>query len=116
MAITATQKAKIIDYLGYPGQTWVLNWVNQRIGLLPSSELETEVENLVTQISDLETTRQSFLNLNLGKQIDGVTRDSFYRGQFETDCEKRIHDYKRRLSNLLQINLNQPPTQQRGQS
>lgn len=116
MAITEAQKAKLIDYLGYPGQQWVLNWVTQRISLLPSPEIETEIETLITQISDIETARQSFLTSNLGREIDGTTRDAYYRGQFEVDCNKRISDYKRRLSNLLQINLNQQPKHERGQS
>ena len=115
MTITEAQKAKIIEYLGYPGQSWVLNWVEQRIALFPNTQIEGEVQSLVNQISDIETARQSFLTSNLGKEIDGTTRDAYYKGQFEIDCNKRISDYKRRLSNLLQININQPPNHERGQ-
>ena len=106
MVISELQKALIIDYLGYPAQSWVLTWVNQRIQLLPSAETEDQISQLISDIESIENTKLNFTTSNAGKQVDGINRDSWYQNQPQSDYNKLINNYKRRISVLLSIPIN----------
>lgn len=105
MALSNSQIALIVDDLGYPYQAWVIDWVNQRISLLTSSEQEDQIILLLAQTSALRLSKQQFILDNAGKQIDGNTNDAYFRAGVN-DYDNLINQNIKRVSLLLDIPFN----------
>lgn len=105
MALSNSQVALIIDDLGYPYQSWVVSWVNQRISLLTSNQQENQIILLIQQTSALRLSKQQFILNNAGKQIDGNSNDVFFKGGVN-DYDNLINQNIKRVSSLLDIPFN----------
>lgn len=98
MAFTALHIAKVMYHLNYPAVAWAKTTIEQALNSVSgiSSELETEVTNLITELDTCQTSISSYLTNTSGVQVqtDGQVN---YPGVPMMEWSKRYADLRSRL-------------------
>lgn len=110
MAFTAAQKDKAVGHLGFAVTAWSINFVGSRMDEISglSSDAETRVVAILTQMDAVETQRNSYL-ADSGKQLK-VDSTAFYPGQAIAELNQQYKYWQCKLATALNLTL--PKTNQ----
>lgn len=106
MAFTAAQKDKAISHLGYPVTPWTVGFISGRMDLLSSvsSEAETRIINILSQLDGVESQKNTYLSADSGVQvrIDGRV---YFQGQAIADLNSQYRYLQKKLAIALNLDL-----------
>jgi hypothetical protein len=104
MAFTNAQKSKAIGHLGYTVDSWSLGYIGGKLDAIASlsSDSETRVGAIITQLDTLETQLNSSITSNAGIQVkvDGTV---LYQGQAIAEINNQYNYWRKKLSTALGV-------------
>ena len=107
MSLTAAQKVAALQHLGYPFVEWSLNFLNNRLSVIASlslsAELESQIISFIETLTDVDASRQSYLNSIAGQQITGSSGNAYYRSQAIAEYNNEYNYFRNRLSSSLDM-------------
>lgn len=106
MAFTDSQIAKVMFHLNYPATSANKSVVTNALGEVSavSSEYETEVGAIITELDAVDSAIATFAVGDAGKQVD-ATGVVYYRGQTKAEMENRYRHLQNRLGQICGLSF-----------
>lgn len=106
MAFTDAQKSSAVVHLGYAVDSWSLGYVGGKLDAIASlsSDSETRVGAIITQLDTLETQLNSSIAANAGTQVkpDGTV---YFQSQTISEINNQYNYWKNKLSTALGVSI-----------
>lgn len=106
MAFTFAQKSSAVIHLGFAVDSWALGYIGGKMDQISSisSDSETRVISILTQMDTLETQMNSFTASNAGSQVkpDG---NVYFQSQAISDINYQYNRWKKKLAVILGITV-----------
>lgn len=106
MAFTATQVAKVLLHLKYPALTWAKTTITEALGRVTdfSSELETEVGDLIIKLDTLYDAIETDVTTKQGTQV-ATTGAVYYAGVGRIELERLYKESQNRLAQITGLQV-----------